>query len=252
MRVMNRIALRLLWTAPVSVGLLLLGQTSGGTGQLNGKVLAADTGKAVARAFVTLTRTGGGTGRRTVNGRTGVDGTFGFSGMAAGSYRVCVQVVGPDLLLDPCRWEAGVTAAVAAGQTTVLPAIGLKRGATLRVRVVDAQGLLAAAAAQERNQGRGGGGGRGGVALLAGAWSANGLFQPLRVTSRRGGNWDYDLVAPAGASLRVTVTSPGFELADEKGARVDPEKGAAMMVQTGTAAGPTTVVYRVTGEKGKR
>ena len=122
----------------------------------------------------------------------------------------------------------------------------------LRVRVVDAQGLLAAAAAQERNQGRGGGGGRGGVALLAGAWSANGLFQPLRVTSRRGGNWDYDLVAPAGASLRVTVTSPGFELADEKGARVDPEKGAAMMVQTGTAAGPTTVVYRVTGEKGKR
>ena len=224
------------------------------TGQVTGKVQAADTGKAVARAFVTLTRVGAGAAaRRTVSGRTGVDGAFTLGGLAAGSYRVCVQAVGSDLLLDPCRWEPGVTVAtVAAGQTTAMPAVvGLKRGATLRVRVVDPQGLLAAAAAKEKNQGRGGKGG-GGVAVLAGVWSANGLFAPLRLTSRRGGNWDHDLVTPAGASLRVTVTSPGFELADEKGARVDPEKGAAMMVQTGTAAGPTTVVYRVTGEKGKR
>ena len=114
------------------------------------------------------------------------------------------------------------------------------KGETLRVRLIDDLGVLAATRVKGPTPG---------AHVLIGVWSANGLFQPMRVRSKGPVNWDHDLVVPAGTPLQVTVSSKTFDLTDDQGARVDRVAGARVPIQVTAGNAPPTISFRITGQK---
>jgi hypothetical protein len=93
------------------------------------------------------------------------DGGFNVDSLAAGSYTLCVQVPGTQLL-DPCRWSATPpTVMVSDSQTITGLQINLQQGALIKVHVNDTGGFL------NIHEGR-----TPGAHLLVGVWTDKGLF----------------------------------------------------------------------------
>lgn len=145
---------------------------------------------------------------------SGNDGSYSFTRVPNGPYRLCAQLAGSSLvngcLWNPSAYKVDVTGAVAP------PAIVLARGATLRVRLNDPQNLL------DVNEGKG-------TYVMVGASSPNGFVQsdpPAKTGSGR----EYTLVVPTGVALRPVILAPGFQISDSVGATLDAVGGSAQPV----------------------
>jgi hypothetical protein len=85
--------------------------------------------------------------------------------------------------------------------------------------------------------------------IQAGVWTDNGFFLPMKLTAVDTNGRDYELYAPDGGQLQVSVSSPEFDLADENGATIDAMRGSKTGVQLQAGPNPTIVNYRVLGVK---
>ena len=105
------------------------------TARIRGRILAADTGRPVGRAQVTLSGSPA-EPRRTL---TDADGRYEFNGLPAGSFSVSASKTGYGNLQYGQRrpFEPGTPVAVAGGRTVDRIDISLPRGAVIAVRVTD-------------------------------------------------------------------------------------------------------------------
>jgi len=209
---------------------VLLPAAQAQTGEIKGTVTTS-TGTAVPQAFIVATHSGA-----THNTRSGSDGSFTFSGLAAGTYRVCVQAL-EGSLLDPCQWSSAPIATVTAGQTVSVGTIQVVGGQRLYVNLLDDVGALSANAGPGKTPG---------AHILIGVW-AGGLFHPLRLRSQNSGGWNLDLVVPVNTALNLTVSSTDFALTDSQGNKVNPSAGASVAVQAVSGTNPAPYVFHVTG-----
>jgi len=162
---------------------------------------------------------------------TSSNGAFSISGVAPGTYSVCVQEPGGSHL-DPCLWGNSVRVQVAAGQTVSTTPIIAVKGTLLQVVVNDPGGLWKS--------------GYGNPEILLGVILPSSLFQPMRLASSNALGKSFDLAIPAGTPVKMSVTAPHFAISDSQGislgATVAPVQAAA-----GQASLPLT--YTITGAK---
>src|SRR5581483_2362320 len=141
------------------------------TGAVQGSVTDGTGKKPVFGALVTVTRSGLPPFRQTVS--TGGDGGFQVSGLAAGTYSVCVQVPYSSYL-DPCEWATTPPQFTINGAQKVNGlGISLITGSILRVRINDPSQFLKQKTSDGRNP-----------LLILGIWGGRGVFRPLRMAAK--------------------------------------------------------------------
>lgn len=142
--------------------------------------------------------------------KTAADGRFTLTGMAAGSYQICVQGPASAAWLDPCVWSAEVRAIhLIPGQALTGQQVVVEKAATLEVRVADPTGALGT------NEGRGG------VPVLApGVWTPKKVFLRALRTTGAGAVRQYELAVPQGRAFRIGVLTTPFQLRGDGGAAI--------------------------------
>jgi hypothetical protein len=161
---------------------------------------------------------------------SGQDGSFSFASVPAGPYRLCARAPSSDLV-NGCLWTpTAFPLQVAAGAATTAPAIVLRKGATLRIRMADPSNLIDLNAAARP--------------LTVGAFSAVGLFIPSGPATKTGNVREYALVVPTGVAIRPSILAPGFQAAYAGGSPVDTGRGSGAPVTV--ADGATEHVIQVT------
>jgi hypothetical protein len=222
------------WLAFAVLAALFPATARAQTGGLRGTVTTS-TGTPLPKAFIVATNK-----KSNYNTRSGADGSFTLSGLAAGTYRVCVQALDGSLL-DPCQWSATPTSVtVSSGQTTAVGTIQVLAGQRLYVNLQDVAGVLAVY----------GNGQKPGAHVLVGVWSASGLFHPFRLRSKNSGMWSLDLVVPFATPLNITVSSADFALTDNQGKKVNANTGAGVSIQVESGTNPAPIIFNVTGLNG--
>ena len=110
------------------------------TASISGSVIDGKTQKPIPSAVVVAIRSG--VPNFTKNTRSGGDGAFLISGLAAGNYTLCVQTPGA-AYLDPCQWNgAPGTVTVVSGQAAKGPTLRLTAASILSIVVQDPQKIL--------------------------------------------------------------------------------------------------------------
>ena len=98
-----------------------------------GVVADATTGRPIAGAFVSATRTTLPPSRLTV--QTAADGSFSFSSLPAATYELCVEPAAEGYL-DPCVWSPPAPrVTLAAGQRSTANVLRIAPGSILSVHV---------------------------------------------------------------------------------------------------------------------
>lgn len=202
-------------TVLVATALPVWGQTISrvpglGTGAINGQVLD-DGGKGISGAIVSVasdlpTPAPGQTPPPFTPFRalavTAADGTFSVGNLPSGLIRVCAQVPN-SLYVEVCRWPVAQTIiTIGDGQSVKLPAIAMKKGFPLKIRVNDAAGLLSAAESPGKT-----------VGVNPGVFSENHLFVPAYEVSRDAGGYTYQAVVPFDLPLHVSVSGTNLAVA---------------------------------------
>lgn len=200
------------------------------TGGLKGTVTTS-TGVVVPGAFIVATRSGA-----SQTTASGSDGSFEFTGLTSGSYRICIQVL-QGSLLDPCQWSSAPATTVSAGQIASVGTIQVVAGQRLFVTLLDDVGALAANA---------GAGKTSGAHILVGVWYS-GSFHPMRLRSKSSSGWNLDLVVPTSVPLSLTVSSTDFTMTDSQGNNVNRSTGASAVVQLVAGSNPTPYLFHVVG-----
>jgi hypothetical protein len=162
---------------------------------------------------------------------TGSNGAFSISGVAPGTYSICVQEPG-GAHIDACQWSTPVQIKVAAGQTVSNASILAVKGTLLQVRVNDPGGLWK--------------GGRGNPEVLIGVILPSSLFRPMRLVSSDAGGKTFDVAIPSGTPVKMSVTAPHFAISDSQGLSL-----GAVVAPVQAAAGQASlpVTYTITGKK---
>jgi len=138
---------------------------------------------------------------------TGVDGSFRFTGLFPGRYRVCAQAPeGP--WLGTCEWspDAAPTVELTAAVPVVNLTVALKRGVVLPIRVDDPSGYLG------RHEGK-----TPGAHLLVGIGGGGALFHPASPVKSDANGRDYQVLVPEGTPLTLVMSSAVFQMADSSG-----------------------------------
>lgn len=152
--------------------------------------------------------------------KTASDGSFQAQGLPPGTYAFCAQVPG-DIYLDGCHWGAPLLdVTVSAGQK-LRTAIRVTKASTLKVRVLDPGGSLAAIAAKQAGPPANGKAPLSPVTaapVLMGVWDGHGHFFPLHLTGGHAGHVDYQLAIPFDTPLSFQITTSTLQLADSLGA----------------------------------
>lgn len=158
------------------------------------------------------------------------DGSFVFDGLAAGSYRFCVQVAGSDLL-DPCHWSSAPPLVnLAQGQKFGDLAITVKRGTVVQVRLDDDGGLMS----NRQQSGKP-------LGLVVGVWAPGGRFHPATAMVDDSRGRTYGLVVPVDTSLNLVVRSQNVQMNDSHGQAVSAQ---AAPQQFRVSRGGTPPVFR--------
>jgi hypothetical protein len=221
------------------------------TAKITGVVQAALDGKPVPGAWVTLLSIPG-VGVKPYNAQTSTasDGTFVFTQVPAGTFQVCPQAPNT-ALLAPCSWQPPPPQVkVDAGQSVQMPAIQMKRGVLLLVRIDDPSAVRAA------NDKAGSG-----THLHVGIRTPATMVQEVPVLAKDAKGYDQGIYVPPDTALELSVFSSSFVVSDEKGAAVSQKNGGVFPIQVSSGAGvaapasatvltgPTpTVTFRVTGK----
>lgn len=173
-----------------------------------------------------------------VSTKTGRDGTF-SAAVPRGAYRICAQLPNSQLL-DNCTWAPSANTVQTGGlQSIAAPAITLKRGYPIEVAVEDNGKVLSDLASKGPNK-----------PLMIGIRGSNGMFIPLADRPKRGETHEYRMLVPRDTPLELSLSSREVTLADDKGAAVDPKKGAKVPIKLSGARTQRRFTFRVTGKQG--
>jgi hypothetical protein len=141
------------------------------------------------------------------------NGAFAVSNLPAGEYVLCAEVPsGP--YLNPCKWSSSPKVTIGAGALH-RPALVLKRGVFLKVRVNDPRGLLPPVtndASRAPN-------------LIIGVVFGSGAFLAAAITGADQSGRDYQMSIPAGVPLKLWVFSRHVTLTDSMALPVDNSGG---------------------------
>ena len=197
----------------------ILAQTSSVSG-----IIVDPKGKTVDSAVVTAGLATFDPAVRNLHVLTGKGGTFSFAKLPAGTYRLCIQAPGTDLL-DPCRWRIPIMVKVDGKTDVSNMRIALEQGVPLKIRIDDAGQLL------EKNEGK-----TKGTHLLVGVWTGSKFFQTAPITGKDNKGRDHTIYVPKDEQVKVSVSSKEFKVAE-------PAQTAA---RASTSSG-SQVKYTVTG-----
>jgi hypothetical protein len=199
----NHIMTRLQVLAILLPGVLSAQTTGGITG-----TLSDDSGASVANAMVSVTLRGAANGGKftpTLNVKTGSDGKFALTGLAAGTYTLCAPNASAGLL-DPCLWKTSpTTVSVAASAQPATVALVAARGVQVNIQVNDPQGLLAANGAVDD------------VMIGTKGVSGGSPFLSASLLSRNGAGKTVSLLVPPSQGVGLLVSSLSFQLGDSQG-----------------------------------
>jgi hypothetical protein len=152
--------------------------------------------------------------RSSGSAKSGANGAFTISNLAAGTYHICVESGGVGYL-DPCAWDPILpTVQIAAGQSLTGYRMTVKRGTALQVRINDAAGALSASAQQPA--------GKAPPTLLLGVFTTRGLFHLLATTGKDAAGFNQQVTVQQNASVRLHVSGQGLQITDANGAAVNP------------------------------
>jgi hypothetical protein len=189
-------------------------QTPPPTGGISGAIQAPD-GKGIASVVVWIAARSAAPGAAftayTTAVQTARDGSFRAIAVPDGNYSVCP--VPPDGLLSPCLWDTEPIAAVSGGGETRFPALKLKKGVDLFVRVNDPRGMRAAEGKVP------------GANLLLGVSMAarRPIHIPLAAGDKAGA--DYRLTVPPDIPLVFIAHGRAYEMDNGNARLVDRQKG---------------------------
>jgi hypothetical protein len=232
-----------------SVG-LLSGQV-GRPGRIVGRTLDA-AGKPVPGIGLVLTgqfNGSQGAGFQPVKYRTRTtrDGLFNFDLLAPGRYKVCldssIEGGAAGEFLNPCTWIPDATMVnVVAGSQPQMDLV-LVRGVTVTIRVEDPGKHLDKHVGKTKD-----------ADFDLGFLTAQNLYQPARLRSKKDDEQIYEIQLPAGVSHRVLTSSKHFDVEDVRGPQPVKADGVQLPVQalerTSLAVNaPPGLVLRVKGVK---
>ena len=172
--------------------------------------VSGEDGSAVVGAYVTLHLSF--TPARGVRQRfqtqwglySGSGGSFRFTGLRSGTYRLCAQTPGT-AWLDPCEWGFPIpSVTVASAERSRSIAITLRKGAEVPIRIDDPVQILL------QSEGK-----IPGAHLLAGVRTAARTFSPALLTSQDGAGRTLKVVIPFDLPVSLTVASSFFKLAEQ-------------------------------------
>ncbi len=141
------------------------------------------------------------------------NGAFAVSNLPAGDYALCAEVPSAPYL-NPCKWSSSPKATIAAGAVD-RPALVLKRGVFLKVRVNDPRGLLPPVKNDPSRAPN----------LILGVVFGSGAFLAAAITRADQSGRDYQMSIPAGVPLKLWVFSRHVTLTDAMGLPVDNSGG---------------------------
>lgn len=145
---------------------------------------------------------------------TGAEGAYAIAGLPEGTYRVCVQAPGTDLI-NTCQWASQSDqkiphVTVRSGETVETP-LTMEHGYRLRLTVEDQDGNL--------RKGKNGKNGLTGLesALAVGVVGDSGFLQSMRAQGDDGTGPVLELVVPYDRNLELVAQSEAFQLAGADG-----------------------------------
>lgn len=141
------------------------------------------------------------------------NGAFSVSDLPAGEYLLCAEVSAAPFL-DPCKWSTSPKITIAAGSVD-RPALVLKRGVFLKVRVNDPKGLLPLMKSDPSRAPN----------LIIGVVFGSGAFLAAANTRADQSGRDYQMSIPTGVPLKLWVFSRHVTLTDAAGLAVDNSGG---------------------------
>jgi hypothetical protein len=205
----------------------LYAQTTQTTGAIQGSI-ADDSGTALSSVQAVAVNPA--LGGKSYSSATNSTGNFSLSGVAPGTYSICVQAPGSPHL-DPCNWAKPVQVRVTAGETVAAGSVVAVKGTLLQVRVNDPGGLWQV--------------GSGNPDILLGVQLPAALFQPMRLASSDSAGKSFDVAIPAGTPVQITMYAPHFTIVDSNG--IAPSATVAAQAPTGQAT--LQLTYTITGTK---
>jgi hypothetical protein len=214
--------------------------TTPGDGVVSGNI-SGDDGSAVEGAYVTLHlwHKPSQSVRQRFESQWGLysgsGGSFRFTGLPSGMYRLCAQAPGTEWL-DPCEWGLPIpsVALTNAGRSRILTVV-LKKGVEVPIRIDDPRQLL------PQHEGR-----TTGAHLLVGVSTPASTFRPAVLTSREGTGRNLKVVIPYDRPVHVAISSSFFKLADSNGTQF-PKPGIAIPVRVPAGERAAPVRVAVTG-----
>lgn len=168
---------------------------------------------------------------------SGVSGSFRFTGLSEGTYRLCAQVL-RSTWLDPCEWGLRPPAvSLSSAQPIAGVNMVLAKGAAVPIRIDDPDQVLS------QNEGR-----TPGAHLLLGVPNDAKVFRASPVISRDSSGRNHEVVVPFNSTVKLVVSSAFFRLADEAGI---PLPGTTVQIPVLAPAGqpPVPIRLKVTGRR---
>lgn len=152
--------------------------------------------------------------------------------MEPGKYRLCAQAPA-SIWLNPCEWgRQNLIVTLSSAQRVTGFTVIMKKGIAVPIRIDDPAQVLA----QQEDK-------TPGAHLLIGISSETFAFHPARIVSRDSGGRNQDVVIPLNSSVKISVFSPFFQLADAGGSPVALKR---LSIPVAVAAGQQPPVIRLT------
>lgn len=154
-----------------------------------------------------------------------VHGSFQFSRLNGGTYKICVEA--PNTAwLNPCEWALGPpSASLSSAQPTASVNPVLKKGAAVLIRIDDPGNLLS------QNEGK-----TPGAHLLVGVGTAAFSFHTAPIVSQDAAGRYQQVILPFNSTTSLVVRSSFFKLSDANGVSLPAGATIPITVPTGQVA----------------
>jgi hypothetical protein len=166
---------------------------------------------------------------------SGPDGSFQFTGLGAGAYKLCGYAP-HGAWLNPCAWGLQPpTATLSGAQPTAAIKLTLNKGAVVPIRINDPAQLL------PQYEGK-----SPGSDVLIGVANDARVFMPAQAVSQDTGGENLQVVIPFGSTVNLLVFAPQFQLSS---ATVPLPAQASTTIPVAVPSGlqPATITLQVTG-----
>ena len=152
-------------------------------------------------------------------------GAFTLTGIAAGSYMLCVQTPSTLAWLDPCQWsDDPLIVSVAPGQQFANIVLRVQKAVVLKIHVTDASGLVSA------NEGKIPGG-----HLVVGTWTKRSIFLDAALASQTKNSRILQIAVPDSVALKIGVQSGAYVVKEQGGATIAGSVlGNSLVIPAGT------------------